>query len=269
MLSPLTNTFTWRRRTPRSSRTRWPTPGWTWPRAASTLPTVAPGTSTRRCPAAWPERADGRWIVGIDHPRSGHHGGLDADHRRQPLGQGLPAVALVGGGVQLPGAGPEVEAGRVEPVAGEAVAEAGQPGVALGQPGGQRLPGVAGVAGPIDAGLTVGGAAALVGVERDDPGSVGVAGVGDHGEAEVARDPVGKAMPVVAAVIAAVQAPVVLEVEAVGPPAGRGDLVDALAELRVLVGQEHGPDTVVAGLPAAPVVLGPVDPTGGDGDPHP
>src|SRR4029453_16204607 len=112
MLSPLTNTLTWRRRTPRSSRTRWPTPGWTWPRAASTLPTGAPGASTRRRPAAGAERGGGRWIVGIDHPRPGHLGGLDADHRRQPLGQGLPAVALVGGGRQLAGAGPEVEGGR-------------------------------------------------------------------------------------------------------------------------------------------------------------
>src|SRR4029450_4882413 len=116
MVSPLTNTLTWRRRTPRSSRTRWPTPGWTWPRAASTLPTVAPATSTRRCPAAWPERAAGGWGVGSDQPRSGNQGGLDADHRRQPLGQGLPAVTLVGGGEQLPGAGPEAEAGRVRDV---------------------------------------------------------------------------------------------------------------------------------------------------------
>src|SRR5918998_997343 len=224
MLSPFTNTLTCRRTTPRSSRTRWPTPGWTWARAASTFPTVVPATSTRRRPAAWPERAAGRWIVGIDHP-SGHHGGLDADHRGEPLGKGLPALPLVGGGEQLPGAGPEVEAGRVEPVAGEAVAEHGQPGVALGQPGGQRLPGVAGVPGPVDAGLAVGGAAELVGVQRDDPGGVGVAGVGDHGEAEVARHPVGHVLPVVAAVVAAVQAPVVLEVQPVRPTAGPGDLV--------------------------------------------
>src|SRR5829696_7467427 len=183
MLSPLTNTLTWRRRTPRSSRTRWPTPGCTWPRAARTFPTVAPATSTRRCPAAWPERAPGRWTVGIDQP-SGHHGGLDADHRRQPLGQGLPAVTLVGGGEQLPGAGPEVETGRVEPVGGEPVAEHGQPGITLRQPTRQRLPGVARVPGPEHPGLAVRGAAELVGVQRDDPGGVGVGGVGDHGETE-------------------------------------------------------------------------------------
>src|SRR5918993_3700792 len=250
MLSPLTNTLTCRRRAPRSSRTRWPTPGWAWPRAASTFPTVAPSTSTRRCPPAWPERAPGRWMVAICGP-SGHHGGLDADHRRQPLGQGLPALPLVGGAEQLPGAGPEVEAGRVEPVAGEAVAEHGQPGVPLRQPGGQRLPGAAGVPGPVDPGLAVGRAAELVGVQRDDPGGVGVGRVGDHGEAEVARHPVGHVLPVVAPVVAAVQAPVVLEVQAVRTPTGRGDLVDALAELGVLVGQEDGPDAVVAGLPAA------------------
>src|SRR5918992_1686516 len=241
MLSPLTNTLTWRRRTPRSSRTRWPTPGCSWPRAARTLPTVVPATSTRRRPAAWPERAAGRWIVGIDHP-SGHHGGLDADHRRQPLGQGLPALPLVGGAEQLPGAGPEVEAGRVEPVAGEAVAEHGEPGAAPRQPAGLRLPGAAGVPGPVDPGLAVGRAAELVGVQRDDPGGVGVGRVSDHGEAEVARHPVGHVLPVVAPVVAAVEAPVVLEVEAVRAPAGRGDPVHAPAELGVLVGQEHGPD---------------------------
>src|SRR4029453_3017114 len=251
MLSPLTNTLTWRRSTPRSSSTRWPTPGWAWPRAASTFPTVAPATSTRRCPAAWPERAAGRWTVGIDHP-SGHHGGLDADHRRQPPGQGLPVLPLVGGGEQLPGAGPKVEAGRLQPVGGEPVAEHGQPGVALGQALGQGRPGVAGVPGPVHPGLAVGGTAELVGVQRDDPGGVGGAGRGDHGEAEVARHPVGHVLPVVPAVVAAVQAPVVLEVQPVRPAAGRGDLVDALAELGVLVGQEHGPDAVVAGLPAAP-----------------
>src|SRR5256885_9214871 len=111
MLSPFTNTLTLRRSTPRSSSTRWPTPGWVGPRVASTFPTVAPATWTRRCPAAWPDRADGRWTVGIGRP-SGHDGGLDADHRRQPLGQRPPVAALVGGGEQLPGAGPEVEAGR-------------------------------------------------------------------------------------------------------------------------------------------------------------
>src|SRR4029453_5409181 len=256
MLSPLTNTLTWRRSIPRSSSTRWPTPGWAWPRAASTLPTVAPATSTRRWLAAYPERAAGRWTVGIGHP-SGRHGGLDPAPRRQPLGQGLPALAFVGGGEQLPGAGPEVEAGRLQPVGGEPVAEHGQPGVALGQALGQRRPGVAGVPGPVHPGLAVGGAGKLVGVQRDDPGGVGVAGVGDHGEAEVARHPVGHVLPVVAAVVAAVQAPVVLEVQPVLAAAGRGDLVDALAELRVLVGQEHGADAVVAGLPAAPAVLGP------------
>src|SRR5262245_41543421 len=118
MLSPLTNTFTCRRRTPRSSSTRCPTPGWAWPRAASTVPTVAPATSTRRWPAAWPDRAAGRWTVAIG-PSLGHDGGLDADHRRQPLGQRLPVRSLVGGGVQLPRPGPEVETGRVEPVGGE------------------------------------------------------------------------------------------------------------------------------------------------------
>src|SRR4029453_4255873 len=114
MLSPLTNTLTCRRSTPWSSRTRWPTPGWAWPRAASTVPPVPPAASTRRPPAAWPGRAAGRWTVGIDQP-SGHDGGLDADHRRQPLGQGLPALPLVGGGEQLPGTGPEIQAGRGEP----------------------------------------------------------------------------------------------------------------------------------------------------------
>src|SRR5918998_668381 len=218
MLSPFTNTLTCRRTTPRSSRTRWPTPGWTWARAASTFPTVVPATSTRRCPAAWPDRAAGRWTVGIGRPL-GHHGGLDADHRGEPLGKGLPALPLVGGGEQLPGAGPEVEAGRVR----------GQPGAAPRQPAGKRLPGAAGVPGPVHPGLAVGGAAELVGVQRDDPGGVGVAGVGDHGEAEVARHPVGHVLPVVTAVVAAVQAPVVLEVQPVRPPSGRGDLVHALA----------------------------------------
>src|SRR5215217_7100400 len=158
MLSPLTNTLTCRRRVPCSSRTRWPTPGWAWPRAASTLPTVAPATSRWRRPPLWPASAEGRWTVGIDRP-SGHDGGLDADHRGQPPGQGLPVLALVGRGVQLAGAGPEVQAGRVEPVGPEPVAKHRQPGVALGQPVAEGLPGGPGVAGPVDAGPAVGGAA--------------------------------------------------------------------------------------------------------------
>ena len=83
-----------------------------------------------------------------------------------------------------------------------------------------------------------------------------------HAESEVRGHAVGDVAPGVSAVVAAVQAPVVLQVQPPGPPRVMDDLVDALAELGMLVRQELGAYAAVPGVPRDAAVVRPVDAAG-------
>ena len=72
-----------------------------------------------------------------------------------------------------------------------------------------------------------------------------------------------------AAIVAAIQAPVVLEEHAVRPRARLHDLVHALAELGMLVGQELGAHTAVGRPPRRPAVVARVHAARRDRDGHP
>src|SRR4029450_5218326 len=124
----------------------------------------------------------------------------------------------------------------VQPRGRAPAAEHGPPGVALGQPARERLPAGARVERAPDLRPAVGGAAELVGGERDAPGAVRIAGVRDDREAEVAGEALADVGPRLAGIVAAVDAPVMLQVQALGAAGRGGDLVDALAELGILVG---------------------------------
>jgi hypothetical protein len=73
---------------------------------------------------------------------------------------------------------------------------------------------------------------------------------------------------VVAAVVAAIEAPVVLQEERARALRVERDLVHALPELGMLVGQEVGTHAVVARAPRPPAVVGAIDAARRDGDDH-
>ena len=89
-----------------------------------------------------------------------------------------------------------------------------------------------------------------------------------HHEAEVRRQPFGDRLPALGVVVAAVDAVVVLRVEAAVDGGVGRDLVHALAEFRVGVGHEVGRDSLVARLPGGAAVERAVDAAGAHRDVH-
>src|SRR5262245_47682408 len=89
-------------------------------------------------------------------------------------------------------------------------------------------------------------------------------------EAEVGGYAVGDVLPAIARVVGTVEPPVVLQEDPLGPRRVRGELVHALAELRVTLslGKELRPDPDVARLPAPAAVVAAVDTAGGDRHPE-
>ena len=165
------------------------------------------------------------------------------------------------------GAGAGVETRRVGAVGREPVAQDGEVGLLLRQPVRQRLPRSAGVGRPPDRELAVGRAAVHVALEREEVGGVGLGRVGDDGEAEVHPGDARHRRPLLAAVVAAIDAAVVLEVQPLRVGGVAGDLVHALAELgRRRVGQERNGDAGVARLPRLAAVVAAIDAGRRDGD---
>ena len=182
----------------------------------------------------------------------------------------LPRRPLVGRGPDAAVAAAEVEAGLVVVVGAQGVAHDGGV-VAVGQdPLAQRLPGRAGVGGAVDPRLPVDGPAGLGAGDREVVRRVRAVRVGHHGEAELGRQPRGDVLPGRAAVVGAVDAAVVLQVEPLGVGGVAGDLVHALAELRVvaLAGEELRLHPGVRRLPRRAAVLGDVHPARGQRREH-
>src|SRR5260370_28953566 len=90
--------------------------------------------------------------------------------------------------------------------------------------------------------------------------------MGDHWKTKVRRDALGNVLPRCSAVIASVEAPVILQVEPLRASRRPRNLVDALAELGMLVGEEIGANPLVRSAPAAPSITRLVDATGANGD---
>ncbi len=98
----------------------------------------------------------------------------------------------------------------------------------------------------------------------------GALGVHDQREAEVAGQCLADRRPGIAAVVAAVHTPVVLQEQHPRTARVSIHLVHALAEFGWLgIGQEWCGDAAVAGLPGVLAVLAAVHAAGGDGDQHP
>ena len=126
----------------------------------------------------------------------------------------------------------------------------------------------------VDATPAVGRAAVGVGDERDHIGGVGLLGVGYDRKTEVRGNApllAGTAdrHPVVAGVLGPVHAPMVLCPEHVGIHGVHGQLVHALAVVRVVLGKEPRLDPLVTSRPGLSVVVGAVHAASRDGDDDP
>src|SRR5207244_12321908 len=125
-----------------------------------------------------------------------------------------------------------------------------QVGVFLGQSRAQALPARAGVAAAPDRRLALGHVATGdVRVQRDDVHRLGLARVDRRREAELGRQPRGDLLPARAAVVAAVDAAVVLLVQPLRPAGRHLQVVDALAGLGILLGRGVGPHAAVLRRP--------------------
>ena len=252
--SPSTKTLMWPGSTGRRRTAGRRSPGQRASSSSITSPTVAPVDGR---PALDP-RDERRQRAGQD---DGGASGQDDDRldrpdRRQRRDDRVPALAAVGAPEELSGARPEVDPDRVELVAGHRLAEHRRGGRRCwGSPAAPRIQWSPASWVRQTAALPVGHEPALLGRgQRDHPGRQRVARVGDHREAELARQAGRDVLPGQPAVRRAVLAAVVLLVEPLRVAGGHDQLVDALAGLRVWIRHEVGPDAVVARLPGRPAV---------------
>src|SRR5262249_45643233 len=152
--------------------------------------------------------------------------------------------------------------GRARGVDGERVAEDGLVGMLLRQAVLERLPALAGVAGPVHAQARLGRAAEAVGLERQDVHAVGSVWVLCHREPEVRGQLALAAVgPGVARVVGTIDAPMVLEKEALRPRRMERELVRTVPELRVLLafGEKRRTHVLVLRGPGVARVVGAID----------
>src|SRR5229473_4448531 len=297
MLSVPTKMLTWGRTSPVSVRTRSRTPGYfpaSESSASRTLVAVdslvtrfCPSVKVRRYPgirnttAMSGSRAGGRslfagrsFLLGggfgcLALLRLAHETGFQTHHRGQGAGEHLPRTALVARAIEFSAAGAEVDSCRLQGIGGHCVPENGLESIFLRQPLGQRLPSAAPIAGAVDAQLRFGHATELVRLERQRIDRVQIVGMHRHRKSKVRWYAPGDVAPRIAAIVAAVQSEMVLEKQAIRARGVAHHLVHALAKLRILLGQELRPDSLVAGFPRAAAIHRPVNPGGGDRHQHP
>src|SRR4029078_7060262 len=129
------------------------------------------------------------------------------------LSRSAPVFAVVGRCEELARAGSEVQAGRPKAICREAIAEDRQMGVVLRQTVSQRAPRTSFVFGlPYDA-MSVGRAAILIAFQRQQVRGAGLCWMRHDRKAEVHSGDARHRLPRVTAVVAAVDASVVLQIE--------------------------------------------------------
>src|SRR5205823_5539121 len=87
----------------------------------------------------------------------------------------------------------------------------------------------------------------------------GIMRMHDHGEAEIGRHPIRDVLPAFGAIIRTIQAPMILQEEAVRASRVHGKFVDTLPEFRIPFGRVHEANAAVQRPPAAAAVVGPVN----------
>ena len=108
-----------------------------------------------------------------------------------------------------------------------------------------------------------------VALDGDDVDGLGLVGVNVDGKSEVGGKVAADFLPGVAGVVAAHHVPVLLHEEHAGTRGVHGDVVDAVADLGVVVGDVWGAQAAVDWPPSLPAVVGAKGSCGRDGDEHP
>ena len=184
------------------------------------------------------------------------------------LGDCDPVVASIRRRVHLTASRSEVDAALVEGVDSHCVAENVDVAVVLGQAVREEFPIVAAGAAARDAELPVRWVVLGVALDRDDVDGLGLVGVDADRESEVAGEIAADLRPVSARVVTAADVPMLLHKQRVRAGRMHREVVDAVTDLSLRVGEEAGTQAPGGNLPRRSLIVRAKRSRGGDRDVH-
>ena len=203
------------------------------------------------------------------------NGDFDAVDGWEGVEEAVPLVSAFAADPELAGRCAEVEGWRLQRVDRHRVAQDREVALFGRQTFGKAFPLVAAVVAAPDGGFVVGAGSGRR-VQRHDVNGVRIVRVYNDRKSEVGRQAGGDGSPGVTVIVAAENsdarpifpAPVVLHVKPAGSVRVSRDLVDALTELGIRVGDEAGTDSVIGSVERLAAVFAEVMPAGRDSKMH-
>src|SRR2546421_9858427 len=186
---------------------------------------------------------------------------LHASNRWQAFANHVPRIATVRRTEQLAVARAEVKSGGIIRIGFHVVAQNRFEGVLLRQTTRQRLPRISAVARAIDAQLGFGRATKLVRFNWNDVNGISIVRIDLHRETKIGWQTLADVLPRITGVVAAINAPVMLQEHAIGIRRMAHNLVHALSPFGVLLIGRHElrADTLVARLPILASIFGSIN----------
>ena len=161
---------------------------------------------------------------------------LHRQHRRQIAHNRIPAVARIGRAVHLAAGGAEVNSAFVQRVDRHGIAQHVHVAIFLRQAFGQRLPLIAAAAAAKDAQLAFVQKVFRVALDRHDVNRLRFVRVNVDDKAEIGRQVSADFLPLIAGIVAAHHVPVLLHEEHARPRRVHGDVVHAVADFGLRIG---------------------------------
>src|SRR6516164_8884837 len=177
-----------------------------------------------------------------------------------------PGIAGVGGTVDLAASGTEVDTAVVESVNGHGISEDVDVTVLLREALRERFPFVATGLAAVDPQLSFRNVVETVAGNWNDIDGFRFVGVDINHKAEVAGEIAADLVPLRTRVVATHNVPMLLHEQRTRPRGMKGDMVNAVADFGVGVGNELGDKAPVDGGPCFAAVVGAKSACGGDGD---
>jgi len=198
--------------------------------------------------------------------KSGQGLDLDGINGREVADYGRPSVTGIGRAVDLASGGAEIDAALIEGVDRHGIAEDVDVAVFLRETLGEFFPFVAAGAAAVNPEFAVGNKMLAVALDRDDVDGVRLVSVDVDDEAEVGGKIAADFLPGVAGVVRAHDVPVFLHEQDARTSGIHGDVVNAVADLGVGVGDVLRVEAFVDRLPGFPAVVGAEGTSSRDGD---